>query len=154
MKSKTKNILTNTLLIVMIFFLVWIGYVGFIGGPAQAYKESDRYYMEAITDYQSLDSARLLNRYALDKVYYIIEAEKDGVVDVAWFDEYFKSYKTYGSVSLEAVYEVADGLEIDHDHIHYGVVQDELVYVLRDKNYNEIYISIEDLKVVELNGGK
>lgn len=153
MENKSKDILTNTLLIVTIIFLLWVGYLGFVGGPAQAYKKSDLYYMEAIAQHQNLDSARFINRFALDQVYYVIEAEKDGVFEIAWFDESFETYKTYGQISLETVYPIADDLGIKHERIYFGVFLDELVYVLQDDDYNEIYISIDELSIVTLNGG-
>lgn len=153
MKTKHKNIIINMLLIVAIFFSMWLAYVVFIGGPAQVYRAQDKYFLDTIVEYQELDSARLINRFSLDQVYYIVEVESDGEFKTAWFDTDFKDFKTYQQVDIESIKPLANELGADQNNITLGVYEEELVYVLIGSRSNEIYVSLENQTILLNTGG-
>lgn len=148
MKINSKTALTNLLLILGILLTLLIAYVHFTGGPAQVYKEQDRLYLETLVEYQDLDSAQLLNRFSLDKVYYIVRVQKDGEYSTAWFDTDYKNFKTYKDTDTNQAVGYAEANGISYRSIEYGVYEEELVYVIKTKNYEEIYLSVESLELV------
>lgn len=148
MKINSKTALTNLLLILGIVITLWLGYVQYFGGPAQVYKEQDRLYLETLVEYQDLDSAQLLNRFSLDKVYYIVKVQKDGEFSTAWFDTDYKNFKTYKDADTSKAIDYAQANGISYKSIEYGVYDEELVYVIKTKNYSEIYIDVESLEIV------
>lgn len=154
MKTKSNRVIVNILLILVIFFSLWLSYVVFIGGPAQVYTEEDRYYLDTIVEYKSLDSAKLINRFALDKVYYIVEIEKDGTNQIAWFDDEFKDYQTHELISFDRVQPLAQENNIEEDKINLGVYEGELIYVLQQKDYSELFVDIDDLEIKLISGGQ
>ena len=152
MKNKYKNITTNLLLSVLILVTLWGGYVVFIGGPAQAYKEEDRLFVQSIVDQEGFDQAILLNRFSYDRVYYIVAAKKDDKEIITWFSSDFELIASKENVGFEPVLTLASNFGVPESDLSYGVYNKRLVYVLKNKTA-EVFVDAETLEIVFHFGG-
>ena len=147
MKYNLKQITINLILLLAIFLVLGSFYLGFIAGPKRAYEEEDRLIVEAMMQQEGYTQASILNRFAFDKVYYITEVELDGSPHIAWFDKELSKVVVDEYVSLDRMFDIADQYAIAHDKIAYGVYEDQLVYVLKTKEF-EAFFRASDLQIV------
>lgn len=142
-----KYITRNLLLILLIVVIVVITYVGFIGGPKRAYEKEDRLIVEAMMKKEGYSEARILSRFSYDDVYYITEVEIDEEPQIVWFTKDVKNVTVENYYELDRMHEIANKFNVNQKNISYGVYEDNLVYVLKNRDF-EVFFRVDDLQVV------
>lgn len=147
MKYNLKQISINLILLLAIFLVLGSFYLGFIAGPKRAYEEEDRLIVEAMMQKEGYTQASILDRFSFDKVYYITEVDVDGSSRIVWFDRDLSKVVLDEYYERDRMFHIADQYAIPHDKIAYGVYEDELVYVLKTKEF-EAFFRASDLNIV------
>lgn len=147
MKYNLKQIIINLILLLAIFLVLSSFYLGFIAGPKRAYEEEDRLIVEAMMKQEGYTQASILDRFSFDKVYYITEVEVDGNPQIVWFDKDLSKVVVDDYLPLDRMYDIADQYALAHNKIAYGVYEDQLVYVLKTKEF-EAFFRASDLQIV------
>ena len=144
MLKKYKNLWISLVLLISIFLVLALGYVGFIAGPKRAYEKEDHLYLTAYVEQNKVKKVELLNRFSYDEVYYIIREDDQ---DIVVFNKDFSKQERFEYVDKEQVLPVASDLSFKPEEISYGYYQDALVFVLKNKNL-ELFVSTDELKIV------
>lgn len=152
MKKWIKASLGSSLLIVAILIVLALAYSGFIAGPRRAYEREDRYVVEAMMKAKGYKQAQLLNRFSYDKVYYITEVTHKGSKFIVWFTKDLSRVVKEDAVDMQAMDSILESLALTKDNLNLGIYNNELVYVVKTKNYEAFY-ALETLeKVFEFGG--
>ncbi|WP_159637812.1 transporter [Erysipelothrix anatis] len=147
MNKIIKSFLKSLLLVALAILLFWIGYVGFIGGPARAYEREDRLMVEAMMESKGFTEATIIDRFSYDEVYYITEINDDSGNFIFWFNKDLTKTGQHDVVTTEPVHTLATNFGMRPEEVSFGVYQDKLVYVLKNKHF-EKFVDIESHNVV------
>ncbi|QIK69982.1 transporter [Erysipelothrix sp. HDW6C] len=147
MKKHIKSFSISVILIAVICTVLWIGYVGFIGGPARAYEREDQLYVETMMEQKGYSHGRILGRFAYEQVYYITEITEEDRTFIFWFNKDMDTTGEHENVGFDPVLEIASNFGIKDHEISFGVFNERLVYVLKNRQY-EKFIDVETLKLV------
>lgn len=154
MKKWLKASMSSLLIVVSIFLVLGIAYSGYISGPSRAYEREDRYIVEAMMKAKGYKQAQLLNRFSYDKVYYIAEVNHNDETFVVWFTKNLSKFVKEDAVDFKPMESIASANNMDLSNVNLGVYHDELVYVLKDKNYEAFYTMDTLDKVFEFGGDR
>lgn len=152
MKNVLKSFFGSLLLVILLILVLWLGYVGFIGGPARAYEKEDRQYVEAMMDTMKYDEAQLLNRFSYDQVYYIAQVKDADASFIVWFNKDLSKVEKHELVSKEKVSEIATRYGMNEKNISFGVYKDKLVFVLKNRQL-ELFVDVDTLDILLQVGG-
>lgn len=147
MKDRVKSLSVSLILLALIALTVWIGYVGFIGGPARAYEREDQVHVEAMMTLKGYTQGKLINRFAFDQVYYITEITEDETSKIVWFNKDLDVFGEHEMTSFDPVLTLAENYGITENQMSYGVYKERLVYVFKKRNF-EKFIDVDTLEVV------
>lgn len=148
MKEKIKAISLDVFLVFLVLFLFLVFHVVYIAGPKRVMEHEDRLFIEAFQQKEKLKNLEYVNRFSLDKIYYIAKDENT----IYYFDENMV-------FSEKAIYKAPDSALAKGEswgfsarHMSYGVFNKELVYRFEKKNHI-IFLDYETLDVVFEFGG-
>lgn len=152
MKKWLKSSLSSLLIIMMIFLVLGFGYIGLIAGPQRAYEREDRYALEAMMQARGYKQAQILNRFSYDDVYYIARVNHKNEKFIVWFTHDLSKIVKSDDVSNTPMKPILKSLGLDEKSLNLGVYNNELVYVVKDKNFEAFY-KVDSLeKVFEFGG--
>lgn len=114
-----------------------IAYIGFVAGPLRAYEREDRYAVEAMMSAKGYKKAELLNRFSYDNVYYVTRVEHKSEKFIVWFKSDLSKIVKHEDVSFEPMKEVLNSLKLSEDSLNLGVYNNELVYVVKGKDFEK-----------------
>lgn len=146
-----KNTLQSIGILAFIVFVCAIGYVIFVGGPARAYEKEDTYYVEAVVKQKGYESGMLLNRFAFDTVYYILEVNDNNQQKIVWFDKDLKTIQEVPYINLKTAKQHLGNRVKQDSHVNFGIYKDALVYVVKSKN-TEIFYALDSLEILLMRG--
>lgn len=146
-----KSSIVSLFLIATIVGVLWVGYVGFVGGPVRAYEREDQYTVEAMMKAKGYKKTKLLNRFAFDDVYYIVQVTDGNPNFLVWFTKDFKKVVKHDFVALDVMEKVIKPLNLNMDSVNYAVYKDKLVFVVKTNSFEAFY-DIENLEPVFQKG--
>lgn len=146
-----KSSIVSLVLLATIIAVLWIGYVGFIGGPVRAYEREDQFTIEAMMKAKGYNKTKLLNRFSFDEVYYIVQVTDTKPNVIVWFTKDFKKVVKHDFVALDAMEKVVKPLNLNMDSVNYAVYKDKLVFVVKTNSFEAFY-NIENLEPVFQRG--
>lgn len=147
MDHKFKQILINLILLLAIVFVFASFYLVYLAGPNRAYEKEDRLIVEAMMKEEGYKSAKILSRFSYDDVYYITKVEVDEEAAIVWFNKDLSQIVVDEFYELDRMHGIADQYGASHNKISYGVYENELVYVLKTRDY-EAFFRASDLQIV------
>jgi hypothetical protein len=143
MQKKLKNILVDLGLLVIVFFIMFLFHAVFIAGPLRAQEYEQELFVDAFTQLYDLENIKIMNRFALDEIYYVV---RDDTSLYAFNGAYTKVYKE-NYVSLDKVYSLASELGFNKSQVKYGVFGDTIVFSL-EKSDRIVMVDMDNLEIV------
>lgn len=143
MQKKLKNILINLGLLGVVFFIMLLFHAVFIAGPFRAQEYEEKLFVDAFAERYQLSNVELMNRFALDEIYYVVSADSSLY---AFNSSYTKVYK-HDFVDKNKVVDLATNMGFKDTDIKYGVFADEIVFSL-EKSSRVVMVDLVSLEIV------
>lgn len=154
MVKKIKSIAAYLAAVIAILAIFVVAYAVFIAGPFRAYETEDQRFVNKMLELSDFKNpqARLLNRFSLDKVYYIVHVEDKGQEYLVWFDASLSKITKEDYKGLDEASTIALGLGMEQAQVNFGVYKGAVIYVIK-AGPRELFIDRQSHEVLLEIGG-